>query len=258
MKEESDETSVLDKGIFSDFKCPICDEYMSEPIFICQNGHSICENCKAKFVVCSICQASLEGGRNFALEKMANIVICPCKYEDSGCKFVGKPKAIIIHQKNCNFKKYNCPLQEYTSCRWEGMIKDQPRHVLDGHQNEARLTFKSNLQYDLRLLKSFAILIHEENVIVMRCLFDRKSTEPFYWSFQHIGLDKDGRSPYKVEIEFVDQTKSNRKLITNGSCYGMVEDYNEFKVSVIIPQFMLEPFIDANNNLTVKYDVQKY
>lgn len=256
--EEPSETSVLDNEISSDFKCPVCDEYMSEPIFICKNGHSICEDCKAKSVVCSTCQASLEGGRNFTLEKMANFIICPCKYENFGCKFFGKPKAISAHHKVCNFKKYNCPLQEYTSCQWKGTLKDHLQHVLNGHQNETQLILRSNVLHDLKLSKSFSILIHDENVFVMYFLFDRKSTEPFFWSFQHVGLDKGHKSPYKVKIKFVDQTNSNRKLVTNGSCYGMVEDDNELKVSAIIPQFMLEPFIDVNNNLIVKYDIRKY
>nr|XP_023012617.1 uncharacterized protein LOC111502707 [Leptinotarsa decemlineata] len=63
--------------IWKNFECPICMEYMIAPIFICQDGHSICSNCKWKGKTCSTCQSGIGSSRNFSLENLANILKVP-------------------------------------------------------------------------------------------------------------------------------------------------------------------------------------
>jgi len=72
-------TLTLTAPSVREFDCPVCYEMMEPPrrIFQCQNGHLICENCKAREELkkCPTCRLSLGArrellSRNLAMEKL--------------------------------------------------------------------------------------------------------------------------------------------------------------------------------------------
>merc|ERR1711874_963041 len=61
------------EGVKSELECPVCLDEMVPPgqIWMCQNGHSICGECRGKMAsCCPSCKKSL-AIRNIALEKVA-------------------------------------------------------------------------------------------------------------------------------------------------------------------------------------------
>ena len=60
------------EGVKGELECPVCLEEMKPPrkIWMCQNGHSVCGECRPKLAQCPSCQRSVDI-RNIALEKIA-------------------------------------------------------------------------------------------------------------------------------------------------------------------------------------------
>lgn len=53
-------------------ECPVCTKIMTSSIYICKQGHSICQHCKTRVLVCPICRIRYdEAVRNYALEGIA-------------------------------------------------------------------------------------------------------------------------------------------------------------------------------------------
>lgn len=51
------------------YKCPICKDIFSKPIYTCLMGHNICGICVSSNTRCTICTKRITTRRNFALEK---------------------------------------------------------------------------------------------------------------------------------------------------------------------------------------------
>lgn len=67
------------------FECPVCFDYVLPPIIQCQSGHLVCSNCRPKLSCCSTCRGPLGNIRNLAMEKVAETVTFPCRYNMNGC-----------------------------------------------------------------------------------------------------------------------------------------------------------------------------
>lgn len=88
--------------MYDDFRCPICMEYLSTPIYTCKIGHSVCNDCKKNMDECPLCKAKYEGSRNFALENVIGNIEVQCVNEKNGCKFVGNLIMLREHEKVCS------------------------------------------------------------------------------------------------------------------------------------------------------------
>lgn len=89
-------------------ECPVCYDFYDPPIYICQNGHSLCHRCTKISKPCPLCRASLtQNFRNYSLEKILEQITVPCKY--TGC-----PESTTLfertnHLKVCKFNNnINC------------------------------------------------------------------------------------------------------------------------------------------------------
>ncbi|XP_066249724.1 uncharacterized protein [Euwallacea similis] len=56
--------NVINQSLDDSFACPVCFEYMDQAIFMCFNGHSLCQKCSTVLSKCPICNCKL--ARNYA------------------------------------------------------------------------------------------------------------------------------------------------------------------------------------------------
>ncbi|KAG5895770.1 hypothetical protein JTB14_001618 [Gonioctena quinquepunctata] len=110
---ESVEDEMVLKGFISKnntrliknlLRCPVCEDYMSPPIFTCNTGHTMCNICKPRITKCPTCEAPFGTARNFALEEASESVELPCLYATEGCNFIGNVNRIIRHHSTCCYK----------------------------------------------------------------------------------------------------------------------------------------------------------
>src|SRR6218665_457274 len=92
------------------FECPVCFEYVLPPIMQCQNGHLLCQCCRAMISNCPTCRVSITNNiRNLQMEKLASTLMFPCKYASAGCTTSPFIKDKSEHEQVCAFKAYECP-----------------------------------------------------------------------------------------------------------------------------------------------------
>jgi hypothetical protein len=87
-------------------ECPVCFGYSFDlKIFICENGHSVCENCQPHLATCPTCRGPKPVIRNFGLEQLAKAAaIFPCPYAKSGCGEILKGSEYEQHTSVCGFR----------------------------------------------------------------------------------------------------------------------------------------------------------
>ncbi|KAL1121284.1 hypothetical protein V6Z11_D01G221800 [Gossypium hirsutum] len=72
-------------GVYELLECPVCTNLMYPPIHQCPNGHTLCSNCKIRVHnCCPTCRYDLGNIRCLALEKVAESLELPCKYQNLG------------------------------------------------------------------------------------------------------------------------------------------------------------------------------
>ncbi|CAA2987715.1 E3 ubiquitin- ligase SINAT2-like [Olea europaea subsp. europaea] len=125
---------VLSKTIVHELlECPICMNIMYPPIHQCSNGHTLCSKCKSKVRSCPICRQELGNIRCLALERVAQSLEVPCRYESLGCHDIFPYKTRFRHEKSCRFRPYNCPYAG-VECPIGGNILFLVQHLKNYHQ----------------------------------------------------------------------------------------------------------------------------
>ena len=112
----------LDEDLRKELECPICYEYMRPPISMCENGHSICSDCKPQLKNCPSCRRPFLPTRNLALESLSTM-------------FVNKNTTPKSSEPTAN--KYNCPFSTISKedCAWAGSLHDMKGHIKNSHSN---------------------------------------------------------------------------------------------------------------------------
>lgn len=111
----------LDKGLLLELECPVCLERMVPPITMCENGHSICPQCKPKLNNCPSCSKPFLQVRNLALESLSRQVIT-----EEG----QRPPARFPNHVECPFTRISKDI-----CPWKGPVTDIKDHVNYLHKN---------------------------------------------------------------------------------------------------------------------------
>jgi len=136
-------TTVSNNDLASLFECPVCFEYVLPPITQCKSGHLVCGNCRPKLTRCPTCRVPLTSIRNLAMEKVANLVLFPCKYTSSGCGKTMPPTEKADHEEHCEFRPCRCPCPG-TSCGWQGSMDAVVPHLMQ-HYNESIITLRGEV-----------------------------------------------------------------------------------------------------------------
>ena len=100
----------------------------------CPNGHTLCSNCKVRVHNrCPTCRFELGNIRCLALEKVAESLELPCKYQTLGCPDIFPYYSKLKHEAQCTFRPYNCPYAG-SECSITGDIPTLVAHLRDDHK----------------------------------------------------------------------------------------------------------------------------
>ncbi|CAF1683245.1 unnamed protein product, partial [Adineta ricciae] len=137
------------------FECPVCFDYALPPILQCQSGHIVCSQCRQKLSSCPTCRGPLgkpliefqkrsdpkcysslcQGNiRNLGMEKVADTILFPCKYQSNGCTTNLMHKHKLEHEESCDFRPYMCPCPG-ASCKWQGSLESVMQHLWLAHKS---------------------------------------------------------------------------------------------------------------------------
>lgn len=179
-------------------KCYACKAYLIPPIWLCQTGHSVCDECYKTLSVCSICERKFTGGRNLLAEAYSPKLLYPCKNSKSGCQETLTVDKVKEHQANCSYQSYKCGVKQ---CNWHGTIDQIENHFTNAvHINYETTNDKSSLHFHSGEIQSFVNLIK---------LFDHlfwfkyyRNEEHIFWAVQYIGAENEAdQYSYEVEIK---------------------------------------------------------
>jgi hypothetical protein len=116
------------------FECPVCFDYALPPILQCQSGHIVCSQCRQKLSSCPTCRGPLGNIRNLGMEKVADTILFPCKYQTNGCLLNLVHKHKLEHEDCCDFRPYMCPCPG-ASCKWQGSLDNVMQHLWLAHKS---------------------------------------------------------------------------------------------------------------------------
>ncbi|KAL8026829.1 hypothetical protein ABFX02_14G055000 [Erythranthe guttata] len=114
-------------------ECPVCMDVMYPPINQCPNGHTLCSKCQSKLRSCPICRQALGNIRCLALERVAESLEMPCKYQVMGCQDIFPYHSRLRHERNCLFRPFNCPYAG-AECPVTGEIPFLLAHLKSHHK----------------------------------------------------------------------------------------------------------------------------
>lgn len=198
------------------FECPVCFDYVLPPIIQCDSGHLICESCRPKLQLCPACRGNLGGVRNLAMEKVAESVLFPCKYVNSGCALRLLHKDKRTHEETCEYRPYCCPCPG-TTCRWQGSLNEVLDHLLTTHKTITTLNGE-----DIVFLATDINLPGAVDWVMMQCCFEHhfmlvlekqerhEGHQQFFAVVQIIGTEKQAEQ-FRYKLELVD-SRQGRKL----------------------------------------------
>ncbi|PNF16913.1 E3 ubiquitin-protein ligase SIAH1B [Cryptotermes secundus] len=164
----------LERSLLKNIECPVCMDYMTPPIILCQNGHNICSNCRPNLDTCPNCRDPILEARNYALEDLCYKLNYPCKFLEEGCEETFSGEHIKEHQAVCHHGIHACPLARVPgiNCDWSGEFKEFITHFETRHEDrictEAR--FLSPETND----SVFILLVHNEIFLFYKCFRDGK------------------------------------------------------------------------------------
>ncbi|CAK9169949.1 unnamed protein product [Ilex paraguariensis] len=121
-------------GVHELLECPVCKNLMYPPIHQCPNGHTLCSSCKFRVHnCCPTCHLELGNIRCLALEKVAESLELPCRYQSLGCYDTFPYFSKLKHEQHCRFRPYNCPYAG-SECSVMADIPTIVSHLKEDHQ----------------------------------------------------------------------------------------------------------------------------
>lgn len=257
---ESSQTIVnaINKRFLDESKCPVCKEYMTSPIFICKGGHSFCCNCKKILPACILCSAPVENIRNFSLENVLEVSKYPCFNINDGCTFVGSMSELKNHEDACSYTRTACPFQETSYCKWYGAICHIYDHILQKHTERTWLKLGDTLYRNLNSRKYVDVhVVNFEDQYFRLCFKNSSERGQLLVSVQQMVLKPTKKPQYLFVLEFVDQSSMGRKMVINGECTKIMNLTKCFFDCLVLPYYLLEPFLTEHNLLIFKFDIKR-
>lgn len=101
--------SILDELAHSEtvrklIECPVCLELPLPPIYVCNKGHIVCNNCQARTYACPLCREHYSTTRGFVAEGIIEKCILRCKHADQGCPLSMRGSAMVEHIEYCDYR----------------------------------------------------------------------------------------------------------------------------------------------------------
>lgn len=164
----------LQQSLLKNLECPVCIEYMTPPIQLCNNGHNICGNCRPNLDKCPTCRQNILQARNYALEDLCYNLNYPCKFHDTGCNETFSGKNIKEHQAVCHHGTHTCPLDIIPDlhCEWKGKYKELVTHLESVHED--RVCSDTKFLSPETNSTSLILLLYDEIFLYYKCCRDGK------------------------------------------------------------------------------------
>lgn len=90
-------------------ECPVCLRIpRCAPIFQCERGHVVCNECHPKLVTCPVCRLPLGKTRSLISEKVLSRLPTVCKFCDYGCTIEMMKSDLESHEKECLYRLVRC------------------------------------------------------------------------------------------------------------------------------------------------------
>ncbi|XP_067014606.2 E3 ubiquitin-protein ligase sina [Anabrus simplex] len=206
--ERTSSATNIEEDLLTALQCPVCFEYMIPPITLCENGHSICKECKLKFHECPICRRSLMSVRNIALESLARTLLYPCRYSDEGCTEKYSLQEINDHLSICPYRIYDCLLEDSKKCCWKGKLIDFKIHMTTAHSKRVSI-FEDNsatcvvweISYEGCFRDYTHVIFAFGEVFVYKKRFNVEEKK-LYFTVQHKGL-RSNASKYRYKYKMI-------------------------------------------------------
>lgn len=213
------ETTV--EELFTELKCPICNEFLSKDIKQCLLGHSFCSVCISKLNnKCPLCKSRFESTRNYSLENLTEHIKLPCVNWTFGCRETISLANWKVHLEDCDHGVFHCPMRDENLCTWKGRLCELKRHLSFKHnitidtinaitnsiENKQRFYYYiSILNYNNKYFKLFEIHTINNTGHVIK------------WVMQYIG-SKSFANNYMFTLDFEDQKNVGYKLTASSYC----------------------------------------
>ncbi|CAG9818757.1 unnamed protein product [Phaedon cochleariae] len=240
-----------DEPMLQELECPVCNEYMIPPIYICQAGHSICSECKLKVANCPNCRSQFSGARNFTLEKLTTRVHYPCKNREIGCSFVTTSDRIRGHESSCELSETPCILRCAHRCLRPSMYN----HLTEKHANSLLAANTLHIRDVSDKKESFHVLyVFGE---LFRFSIKGSGFNPYKFNVQHQGMAEE-EPVFKYELQFVDESPLGLNLSMTNSCQVLTDVPNKAHANAVnVPWEMLKPFIFDNKYFYFKIMINR-
>lgn len=189
-----------DDSLYSILECPICMEVFTPPVYQCTKGHLICNQCKRQIRdTCPSCRARLGDIRNLAIEKLMETIPTPCRYSDRGCTVEEVLPERQIHERNCEFRPWTCPLPR--RCEWQGYCEDVSSHLINHHQKQVlrgpTIDWKCILDPNRTKDGHWAAVYEHENICCLLFLRQIIRLDQYHAYIRMISADP---TPYELRI----------------------------------------------------------
>ncbi|KAL0369394.1 UNVERIFIED_CONTAM: E3 ubiquitin-protein ligase SINAT2 [Sesamum angustifolium] len=258
--------NVSKRGISSNtavhelLECPVCMNVMYPPIHQCPNGHTLCSKCQSKVRCCPICRHELGNIRCLALERVAESLELPCRYQILGCQDIFPYHGRLRHEQNCRFRPYNCPYAG-AECPVTGDIPFLVAHLKSDH----KVDMHDGCTFNHRYVKSNPQDV--ENATWMLTVFNcygyqfclhfeafNLGTAPVYMAFiRFMGDDHDARKfSYSLEVG-----GNGRKMTWQGIPRSIRDSHIKVRDSMdgLIIQRSMALFFSGGNRQELKLKV---
>ncbi|CAH0556727.1 unnamed protein product [Brassicogethes aeneus] len=136
----------IDENTLKLLECPVCMNVFRPPIYLCNNGHSICILCHDEVQQCPTCQSQWIKARNYLIEGLTTKFRYPCRYNKLGCKEYDIESEITKHEQLCSMQTYKCPMECPETGTYEFILKHLKKvHGNKQITNEPKSTLNSAL-----------------------------------------------------------------------------------------------------------------
>lgn len=210
----------LNKNLLTLLECPVCFENMEPPICQCRRGHLLCYRCRGRLNTCPVCRSGLSSVRNRAMERVAEIILYPCRH---GCAREMHLRHRRPHEESCTHRKHSCPMPR---CSHNPMHRHALKEHLQAH-HEVRLGAKH--KFSMKMNKdqhcNWAVVVFQELFHVRVDLQLRAWNLTIYVTY--IGPKKNA-SKYRYDVAL--SGNSERKMYYMRSTHSDVENF-QFNVS---------------------------
>jgi len=177
-EEEKKTKKQKEDDEYDSWRCPICAEWMSAPIYQCTNGHCICGVCyhKPNFAKCAECGVPYMGRpstniRNRALEFLARKEIRECAYGCGICMPIEELNE--VHGPNCPQKPLFCSYCDTDKMDRNALVV----HLIKEHRAkkvETPREFQSDCTFSSDKERDDWLFVFESHIQIQVCYFHNR------------------------------------------------------------------------------------